>query len=726
MSFGNDGKLYVATGDGRGTQNGQRKLTVLGKLIRLNDDGSIPDDNPFTTENGYEAYDCRESEGKVPASASADGVCAEIYATGLRNPFRISKNPNIKNKSVFAISDVGVTSWEELSFAGTDFPGVNYGFNVMEGPCLRNSAVDCPVDDTFEDPFHFYQHREGRDGCVAGNVFVPDDIGWPEAYKFLFIDFVFYEIYSLTEDPDQACRTCIPPISGYRNETFHTSIWYPGDHKDQARMLDLFFGPYKDEQALYVIRYGSYDTVLRIRYTGIFNDPPVVDFAFEEKFYDVGDAVKFNGSLTTDTEGDKLTFKWFFGDGGTSLEVSPTHVYLGPGQYEVSLIVVDEMNQEQQRSRPVVVGTPPTANILSPLKGDQFSVGQVLRLKGEAFYADGTAFNESLLEWEVRKHHDDHYHPFLDVTTGNDFDLYPAPEPEDIHASLNSYIEIILRATDDYGLTTEVNRLVQPTLVMVAVDSNPTGLTITVEDEPLVAYEEVWSWEEHDLHLNADDQLPHVFQSWSDGVTDRKRVVRLNYSDPVFVANFCVVDDGPCPTGSSACCSGDCCGGKCVTTNASCVVTDGNDAELGTNIPEEPEGSNPSAPPGGKEPHTRYPVEAPTDSPMTLVTNSPSSLRPIGTSSAQDSTSESASQPSMGTAGKALLSISVLAAVGLIAVFVFTMSRSRSGPNVDDAETDATPAIAVTKTASSHEKSATVGDVSSDGSSGQPEIVPIR
>lgn len=405
LVFGNDGKLYITVGDGGEPNNAQDMRTMFGSLVRLNDDGSIPDDNPFTSANGYEAYPCAQTEGKLPDYATENGVCAEVFAYGLRNPFRMTLDPNEPTKTRMAISDVGGKVWEELNYAGTDYAGVNYGYKTYEGPCMRHTTDDCPVSDKFTDPFYFYQHHAENDGCVAGSVFVPEHL-WPEEYKFLFIDFVFYEIYTLIEEPEQECRSCIPPVPRFRNETFYESTRYPGEGKNEARMLDLFFGPYEDTQALYVIKFGNRDTVLRIRYTGINNSPPVVDFTFDVRNYDIGEAVQFDGSLSSDAEGDELTFNWYFGDGEQSSEVSPTHTYQSPGEYVVTLIVVDSLDQAQQKSASLVVGDPPTVSILSPSYGDRFSVGQVFQVQGEAFHANGNQFNDMELEWEVRKHHD--------------------------------------------------------------------------------------------------------------------------------------------------------------------------------------------------------------------------------------------------------------------------------------------------------------------------------
>lgn len=110
--------MYIAVGEGGEPDNAQDLRNLHGCLIRVNDDGTIPDDNPFTTANGYEAYPCVQTSGKIPENASENGVCAEIYANGLRNPFRMSLDPNEKTATRMAISDVGGKVWEELNWAG--------------------------------------------------------------------------------------------------------------------------------------------------------------------------------------------------------------------------------------------------------------------------------------------------------------------------------------------------------------------------------------------------------------------------------------------------------------------------------------------------------------------------------------------------------------------------------------------------------------------------------
>jgi PKD repeat protein len=414
-------------------------------------------------------------------------------------------------------------------------------------------------------------------------------------------------------------------------------------------MVDMFFGPYEDTQALYIVKFGNHDTVIRIRYTGIHNEPPLVQFEFEDTYYDVGDQVRFDGSYSEDPEGDELTFKWYFGDGEKSKEETPTHSYDEPGAYKVTLIVSDSLNQLQEMSKTIQVGTPPTVNIISPTEVDQFYVGQVLRLKGEAFYTNGTAIRDSKLEWEVRKHHSDHLHPFLDPTFGNDFDLFAAPKPEDFYASLNSYLEIFLRVTDENGLVAQTNQVIQPTLVMVDVKSNIPGVSILINDEPITMPDEVWGWKEQEIRLKAENKPPFVFESWSDGVRDPERVATLNFSNPAFEAMFCVDDGGNCLIGPQTCCIGAC------NVDGICSVT----------VKLPPLWVDTTLP------STEVRISSPT---MGMpATHAPTPIQPSGVFDSLQLNGDNKQNPSssISSAGKAMLSITCLLIAGIIASFLF-------------------------------------------------------
>lgn len=136
-------------------------------------------------------------------------------------------------------------------------------------------------------PFHYYEHREDKSGCVSGSVFVPNDIGWPKKFEFLFADFVWRRVYYLTLDDETGCRECTPPRSQYTNTTFYQTQDGDSSSKNNGKIVDLFFGPYQDTQALYVITFGNDNTVTRIRYTvSVDNDPPKARLEVENEVVD--------------------------------------------------------------------------------------------------------------------------------------------------------------------------------------------------------------------------------------------------------------------------------------------------------------------------------------------------------------------------------------------------------------------------------------------------------
>ena len=158
IAFGNDDRLYITTGDAGERSNAATLENVHGSLLRINDDGSIPDDNPYTPQAGYfHSYPCSKSEGRVPPQAPDGSVCSEVWAHGLRNPFRISMDPNVKDKVRMAISDVGAQHIESLFYGGTDYKGARYPWPTYEGICEPGNIQKCPglLDENIVAPFHW-------------------------------------------------------------------------------------------------------------------------------------------------------------------------------------------------------------------------------------------------------------------------------------------------------------------------------------------------------------------------------------------------------------------------------------------------------------------------------------------------------------------------------------------------------------------------------------------
>ncbi len=153
IHFGKDGKLYLALGEQTAGAPSQAMDTLLGKLLRLNADGSIPADNPFYNK----------TRGKYRA----------IWALGLRNPFTFAVQP--ETGRIF-INDVGQSAWEEID---EGFRGANYGWPASEGPTK---------EPRFRSPVHHYPVAS-----IAGGAFCPRaSHSFPAAFRgrYFFADFV--------------------------------------------------------------------------------------------------------------------------------------------------------------------------------------------------------------------------------------------------------------------------------------------------------------------------------------------------------------------------------------------------------------------------------------------------------------------------------------------------------------------------------------------------------
>ncbi len=171
LTFGPDGMLYLGPGDGRccgdPDNNAQNRNTLLGKILRIDARTmpySIPVDNPFV--------------------GSVDGGALEIWAYGLRNPWRFSFDPVTGR---LYIGDVGQDAREEIDVAPSNTGGLNYGWPRMEGSACFSPTSNCSAGLTLTPPVHEYPHT---DGCSVIGGFVYRGSAIPElAGHYLYSDF---------------------------------------------------------------------------------------------------------------------------------------------------------------------------------------------------------------------------------------------------------------------------------------------------------------------------------------------------------------------------------------------------------------------------------------------------------------------------------------------------------------------------------------------------------
>jgi glucose/arabinose dehydrogenase len=234
LQFDRQGLLYISVGDGGSTPDTARRLDTLnGKILRIDRNGGIPVDNPFqgpgtmrcaasggeTVVNDpgkkkkkkkrkhkkhshgkhkHKKQKRRKDRRKKQNDSTPTTVCQEIYATGLRNPFRIAFDSNdLTGPQQFYINDVGGGAWEEID-AGA--PGADYGWDIREGPCVRGSTTNCPQPSGFVEPIFAYPHSTGC-RTITGGAFVPAGEGWG-IYEgvYFYADFTCGKIFALRDE----------------------------------------------------------------------------------------------------------------------------------------------------------------------------------------------------------------------------------------------------------------------------------------------------------------------------------------------------------------------------------------------------------------------------------------------------------------------------------------------------------------------------------------------
>lgn len=202
LQFGPDGYLYIGVGDGGAAgdpfNNAQNLQTLLGKILRIDVDSlfpyAVPATNPF---------------------AGRDDARGEIWALGLRNPWRFSFDSG--NGDLF-IADVGQNNWEEVNHErAMGSGGANYGWRLMEGGHCYDPPSDCNTGNLTL-PILEYGHSLGcsvTGGYVYRGTLVTDLFG-----VYLYADFCSGRIWGASMDPGGAWATNELVNTGLNISTF--------------------------------------------------------------------------------------------------------------------------------------------------------------------------------------------------------------------------------------------------------------------------------------------------------------------------------------------------------------------------------------------------------------------------------------------------------------------------------------------------------------------------
>jgi glucose/arabinose dehydrogenase len=406
MQFGLDGKLYVATGDANAPSDAQSLETLAGKILRIDPDGSVPADNPFV------------------GTPDAQG---EIWAYGLRNPFTGDIDP-VTGKMY--INDVSKYIWEEINLG---VAGANYGWPECEGKRCENSHPD------FEDPIHAYTHQEGC--AITGGAFYRGT-EFPKEYQgnYFFADYCNQWIKRLLPDGTEADFVTEGPKSVADLEVSPDGILYYLLYSRSTQEEG-----YVTDGAVYKIQFASANRTPK----AVASARPTSGIAPLE--------VSFDGSESSDPDGDSLSYTWSFGDESPPTKrATASHTYATNGLFDVQLVVDDQKGGTNSATLTIQVGNPPVGNITAPKEGATFNLGDTIEYAGAATDPEDGALPANAFSWSVRLlHHPEtdphhHFHPVLGPIQGVKTGSFQIPE--EVHDA-DVWYRIYLTVTDSDGLT---------------------------------------------------------------------------------------------------------------------------------------------------------------------------------------------------------------------------------------------------------------------------------
>ncbi|MCB9263609.1 MAG: PQQ-dependent sugar dehydrogenase [Lewinellaceae bacterium] len=440
MHFGPDGKLYIAVGDGANAANGQDLNTTLGKILRINTDGSIPEDNPFYNQ--------------------LTGNNRAIWAYGFRNPFTTAMQPGTGR--LFA-NDVGGGNFEEVNEI---LGGRNYGWPEVEGP-LGNA----PAPPSYKEPLFAYSHTIGC-AVIGATFYNPQVQQFPPQYlgKYFFGDYCAGNLKVL--DPD----------SGEIMETFATGI---------ERPISLATAP--DGSMYYLERRGlgggsqidntstSNGVLWRIFYTG--SGAPFVSSHPSPVLVPAGEPATFEVSASG---APPLSYQWLRNDidipGENNSTLALTTSLTDDGsrfRCRVSNGIGEAISHEALLS--VTANTRPDPVILAPSDNPTYRAGDTLFFSGMASDAEDGNLGAEQLIWRIDFHHDDHTHPAMAPVTGIENGFYLIPIVGE--TSDNVWYRVHLTAVDQEGLSRTVYKDILPEKNEITIHTEPPGLQLRVDGQ---------------------------------------------------------------------------------------------------------------------------------------------------------------------------------------------------------------------------------------------------
>lgn len=483
LVFGADGKLYASTGENANTSNAQSFSTLLGKVLRINKDGSIPTDNPFYS--------------------TTSGNNRAIYALGFRNPFRLKYQPS---SGKIYINDVGAGRSEEINELKA---GRNYGWPGIEG--MRTNQTP-PAN--YENPLYAYGHNNDACSITGGAAYSPSNQSFPAIYKdkYFFMDYCAGWI------------RYVDPANNFAVSNFASGI---------DRPLDMAVD--SDGSLYYLARGGigggsdadntssNEGELWRVSYNG--SNLVNISVQPRNRSVAVGASVTF---VVSATGAAPLKYQWLRNgqpiQGATTASYNIAAAALSDNGAKFSVIVSNDVSSKTSTEAvlSVFANTPPVATILTPNANQLYEAGTVISFSGSATDAEDGELPASAYTWYVHFHHDVHYHPSLDPVSGIKSGTFLIPDEGETSDTV--WYRIYLTVTDALGTKSTVYKEIYPKKIQLTLDTEPQGLPLKLDGKAITTPYTVTSVVGLKRILEADNTLVSGnrilgFEHWSNSGT---------------------------------------------------------------------------------------------------------------------------------------------------------------------------------------------------------------
>lgn len=427
-----DGLLYVAIGENANGAHAQNLDTYHGKLLRIHSNGSIPAGNPFTTGSEQRR---------------------RVWAYGLRNPFTFDIQPG--TGKIF-VNDVGQGSWEEIDDATNG--GLNFGWPTAEGNSTNPS---------FTNPVYAYQHGsgDGRGCAITGGVFFnPSSSNYPSQYtgRYFYMDLcnAWINMLDLTTTP----ATRLP---------FATNVG--------GNILSLDVG---NDGNLYYLDRNNNGALYKVIYT-INNAPAIVNHP-QSITVTQGQPASFS---VTATGTAPLQYQWQKNNVNITGANSSTYTIMSAQPSDAAGYRVLVSNSAGSATSNIAqlgvtaFNAPPVAQINTPAQGALYRGGDVISFSGDATDPEDGTLPASAFTWSVVFHHDTHTHDGPPIASGVKAGSFTIPNTGETDDDV--FYRLYLVVKDSKGLADTVFRDVLPRKSTMTFATQPAGLQVTLDGQPM-------------------------------------------------------------------------------------------------------------------------------------------------------------------------------------------------------------------------------------------------